>query len=833
MGLKVALVAVVGALPGGCRKQPVSDRNAPSVAPGKAAVVGAVPTKAAASKPSRAPARTDNMATQPSTVPYPEPVDRAIRAAVAALPADFAPRTRHYDGAEHRSKQRHADPYAPKGSEPNYTNRLILQTSPYLRQHAHNPVDWRPWGQQAFAEARKLDRPIFLSVGYSTCHWCHVMEHESFEDLEIAALLNSRYVPIKVDREERPDVDAIYMAAVHALHGSGGWPMSVWIDPGPGGPGEELHGLPFFAGTYFPARAGARGRRRGFAGLCLELADSFTKDRANLRLKGDAVARRIRSHMAGDSKGPMVGPAATDRLVNQLRDQFDGVHGGTRRAPKFPSNIPHRVLLRAHLRSNDEKAREISLLTLHKMSRGGIYDHVGGGFARYSTDARWLVPHFEKMLYDQALIGRALVDAVVATADPWLTATLRETMDYALREMRHTAADGKPGAFYSATDADSEGEEGLFFVWTPAQLDKVLGPADAKLVAGVYDVTKPGNFEGRNILNLQLSWPELGKRHKSDPEALRRRLRGLLDKLYAHRKGRVPPLRDDKILTSWNGLLIGTLASAGFALAEPRYTRAAGEAADYILTRMRSEDGRLLRSAFADRARFVAYLDDYAFFIAGLLELFEATGQARWLRHALDLQGKLDAHYADTKDGGYFTTAADAPSLLARGKPDYDGAEPSGNSVAALNLVRLWALTGDGGWRGRAMAAIGAFSARLGRWPLAMSELLLAVEMFHWPPREIVIVRPAGTPVSVTEPLLRVLRTTFMPHKVVLQVEQGAGIKALSALTPLVRDKVARGGKPTAYVCVQGTCKLPTTDPKTLRKQLLERPTAPDGAASK
>ena len=773
------------------------------------------------------------MATQPGAIAYPPALNTRIQAAKSAYPADFRPRTRHYDGKEHKSTSRHPDPYAPAGSKPNYTNRLILETSPYLRQHAHNPVDWRPWGIDAFAEARKLGRPIFLSVGYSTCHWCHVMEHESFEDLEVAHMLNTMYVPIKVDREERPDVDAIYMAAVHALHGNGGWPMSVWIDPGPGGAGKELQGLPFFAGTYFPPRGGIRGRRQGFLELARELAERFAEDPKNIRNKGEVIANRIRNTMQSAGRGPMVTTSATDQLANIIRSRFDPVHGGTQRAPKFPSNIPHLVLLRHHLRTGDPDTRRFSHFTLLRMLRGGIYDHIGGGFARYSTDARWLVPHFEKMLYDQALIGRGLVEALQVTGDEQLAWTLRETLDYLLREMRHVAGSGplkgKPGPFYSATDADSEGKEGKFFLFEPADLQRILGPDDAKLVGEIYDVKPGGNFEGKAILNRQLSWQEAAKRRsnngeKTDAKTLRARCRKLLDKLYEARSKRVPPLRDDKILTSWNGLLIGTLAQAGFVLDEPRYLQAAAQASDYLWTMMRDKEGRLLRTAFADQARFVAYLDDYAFFIGGLLDLYEATGEARWLQRAVTLQGLLDKHHADSNGGGYFTTADDAETLLAREKPDYDGAEPSGNSIAAANLVRLWALTGVGDYRGRAMGTISAFYGRLSRWPLAMSEMLVAVEMLAWPIKELVLVRPAGSDPAAFKPFFDVLRTSYTPHKVVLAVEQGAELDEVGKITPLVRQKVARGGKVTAYVCTDGTCKLPTTDPKTMLTQLLERP---------
>ena len=777
----------------------------------------------AASAPKTPPKEPRSVSTHPGSFAYSAEVAKAIADAVAKLPSSYRPRTRHYDGKEHKAQAKHVDPNAPKGVKPNYTNRLILETSPYLRQHAHNPVDWRPWGAAAFEEARRLGRPIFLSVGYSTCHWCHVMEHESFEDLEIAYMLNSMYVPIKVDREERPDVDAIYMAAVHAMRQGGGWPMSVWIAPGDAA--QRQRGLPFYAGTYFPPRDGARGRRPGFLGLARTLAERYAQDPKAIVAQGQSIAARVRQQLEAAPSGPVVGTEGTDALAKQMAERFDPVYGGTKRAPKFPSNVPHRVLLRHHLRTGDVQSRKISHFTLLKMLRGGIYDHVGGGFARYSTDARWLVPHFEKMLYDQALIGQAMVDALQATGDPQLAVTLRETLDYLLREMRHTTA-GKPGPFYSATDADSEGEEGKFFLFTPAQLEKILGPADAALIAQVYDVRPGGNFEGRSILNRGRSWTEEAGARKLASEALRTRCRGLLDKLYAARSERIPPLRDDKILTSWNGLLIGTMANAGFVLGEPRFIAAAAEAADYILTKMTDGDGRLLRTAFADRARGAAYLDDYAFFIQGLLDLFEATGAPERLEQALKLQEQLDDRYAD-KRGGYFATSSAEESLLAREKPDYDGAEPSGNSVAALNLARLWSLTGEHRFKVAAERTIAAFYSRLSRYPMAMTEMWLAVEFLNWHPKELVLVRPQGSDSSVLAPFLKALRARFIPHHVRLLVEEGPKQSRLSRSSPVVGGKVARKGKVTAYVCTAQTCKLPTTDPAVMIKQLTERPRAP------
>ncbi len=762
----------------------------------------------------------DRLDRHPGTVRWSDDLHQRVAAARAGLPAAYRPRTRHHGGTEHQTHGGHGgagDPVAPPGAKPNFTNRLLLEASPYLRQHAHNPVDWRPWGREAFAEARRLGRPIFMSIGYATCHWCHVMEHESFEDLEIAATLNSRYVPIKVDREEHPDVDAVYMAAVQALHGNGGWPMSVWIAPGEAGPGKALHGVPFFAGTYFPPRTGARGGRRGFLGLITELADRFKASPKDVVASGEAVAQRIRANLAARHSGGVVGPQVVDRLVSQFSGVYDAEHGGRRGRPKFPSNTPYRALLRHALRTGNANSRAMAVTTLKKMARGGIYDHVAGGFSRYSTDSRWLVPHFEKMLYDQALILRALVEAWLAAPDPELARTISETSLYVLRDMRHPG-----GAFYSATDADSEGKEGLYFLWTPAQIDAVLGAKDGALIRSVYGVEAGGNFEGRTILNLRQSLESEAAARKIAPLAFTKQVRTALDKLDIARRKRIPPLLDDKIITAWNGLMVGALAYAGLHLGEPTWTGAAAEAATWLLAHMRGKDGRLLRIARGERARVPGVLDDYAFFISGLLDVFEATGQARWLAAALALQRIQDRDFLDATAGGYFSTAADATPLLARAKPDYDGARPCGNSVSAMNLVRLGALTGDRSWTNRARRTLWAFAGRLQRAPHAMSEALLAVEALAWPMREVVLVMPKGGDAG---PMRRVLRATWQPHRVVIAFTEGSADAApggaLATLSPLVLGKVTRHGKATAYVCVEGACKLPTTDAETLRTQLL------------
>ena len=756
------------------------------------------------------------MSTHPGTRPYDRLTDEAIAAALAAVPPTYRPRTRHHGGQAHRQAA-HAEPRAPAGAKPNFTNRLILEASPYLRQHAHNPVDWRPWGAAAFAEARALGRPIFLSVGYATCHWCHVMEHESFEDLAIAKLLNSRYVPVKVDREERPDVDAVYMAAVQAMGLGGGWPMSVWIAPGRGTPGQDLHGMPFFAGTYFPPRQ-RRGSRPGFEGVLTDLADRFEREPEAIVAKGQRIASQLRRQLEMDWAGVDADVLAVDRLVGQLKQVYDNTHGGTQRPPKFPSNIPYGLLFRHYLRTGDRESRRMALHSLERMSMGGIYDHVGGGFARYSTDARWLVPHFEKMLYDQALIALSLVEAWQVSAKPVYARVARQTLDYVLREQQ---APG--GAFYSATDADSEGVEGLYFLWTVKQLVEALGKDDGALVAEIYGATAAGNFEGSNILHLTTPLAAWAERKGVSEARLMARLDKALERLRRLRNKRVPPLRDDKILTAWNGLMISALARAGFMLDEPRYRDAAARAADDLLRHQRDKQGRLLRLRLNGQAKGKAFVDDHAFLIDGLLELLAATGDARWLRAAVSLQRQQDRWHAAPRGAGFFRTASDAESLLARDKPDRDGALPGGNSLAALNLLRLAALTGDATWANGAKATLRAFSRRLRGYPFALTRMLEAVETQAWPLKELVIVRSEDSDPADFEPMLAALRANWQPHHVLLTVAMGPELEELGKLAPIARQKVARGGRVTAYVCQAGSCRLPTTRPKEMIEQLLAR----------
>ncbi|TMA28754.1 MAG: thioredoxin domain-containing protein [Deltaproteobacteria bacterium] len=663
---------------------------------------------------------------------------------------------------------------------PRWTNRLALETSPYLLQHAHNPVDWHPWGEEAFARAKKLDRPIFLSVGYSTCHWCHVMEEESFESPDIAELLNEHFIPVKVDREERPDVDAIYMQAVQMLTRQGGWPMSVFLTP---------EGKPFFGGTYFPARDGDRGARMGFKSILLELSRVYREERERAAKSAEQIAQAVKQSLAADQPSGLPGVHVLQGAMSYYAEVFDPREGGVRRAPKFPSSMNVRFLLRYWKRTGDEQALRMAVLTLEKMALGGMYDQVGGGFHRYSTDAHWLVPHFEKMLYDNALLAFAYLEGWQATGSAFFRRIVSEVLDYVAREMTDAT-----GAFFSATDADSEGEEGTFFVWTPAQLREVLGE-DAARAAQVFQVTEEGNFEGKNVLSLARVPDE------SDQAFLDK----IRPKLYAARARRPPPSTDTKILTSWNGLMISAFARAGLALSRQDYLDRAARAADTVLER-HFADGNLRRTG-----RHAGLLEDHAFLAAGLVDLFEATGEPRRLQTAVRLHEALARRFADPA-GGFYRTPADHEALLAREKPAYDGAEPTGNSVAALTLLRLEAITSESTYREQAEKLLSSFGALLAGAPAALGEMLLAVDFFLGEAREVVLVRPRGSSDAL---LLDLLRPRFAPSQVLIRHEDGA-----PPATPLARDRPAQGGRTTAYVCVRGACKLPVTEPADLENLL-------------
>ncbi len=690
-----------------------------------------------------------------------------------------------------------------------YTNRLFLESSPYLLQHAHNPVDWYPWGDEAFQAARSLDRPVLLSVGYSTCHWCHVMEEESFEDEEVARFINENYIAIKVDREERPDIDAIYMAAVQALTGRGGWPMTVWLTPDK---------KPFFGGTYFPARDGDRGAPTGFLTVLKKITDAYRHEKARINNSGDQLADIVAKMLTPDNGTDLPGADILHRAMEAYQERYDPVHGGIKGAPKFPSSLPVRLFFRYHRRTGDKKSLRMAMNTLTMMAAGGIYDHVGGGFHRYATDAAWRVPHFEKMLYDNALLAIAYLDGYQVTGHHMFAQTAKEILKYVTGEMT-----SPEGAFYAATDADSmtpsgEREEGWFFTWTAAELEDVLGSERARAVKAYYSVGDIPNFENRHILHAPKPMKEVAHQLTLSENELKKILDASKTRLYKKRHRRPAPLRDEKILTSWNGLMISAFARAGFIFDNAEYVAAAESAARFILGKM-TRNGRLFRSYKDGRMRHNAYLEDYAFFITGLLDLFESTGDPAWLKHAMGLDEVLGEHYEDRANGGFFMTSDDHESLIAREKPFQDGALPSGNSYAVSNLLRLYGLTTDDAYRKRAENALKSFSTVLTKNPSAMAEMLLAVETYLDVPFEIVIVSPKHQP-NGAQPFLDLLRKRFIPNRTFITIFDGEPNDALSRLIPWLNGKSAIDGKATAFICKKRVCNRPVSNLELFEQQL-------------
>ena len=730
----------------------------------------------------------------PGATAFEAPLRESLANAWARRPADYVPRTRHLrdDGS------------------PRYINRLFLESSPYLRQHAHNPLNWHPWGDDAFELARALGRPILLSIGYSTCHWCHVMEEESFDDEEIAQYLNENYVVIKVDREVRPDLDAIYMSAVQLfLQGGGGWPMTVWLTP---------DAEPFSGATYLPARDGDRGAAVGFLTIAQRLKEAYDEQPDQIAAVSAEVVARIRDLLApGDGRDGLPTAQSLHAAAAYYRAGFDETHGGLDGQRKFPSSLSVRMLLRHHRRTGDVESLAMATRTLEAMAAGGIHDQVGGGFHRYATDPAWLVPHFEQMLYDNALLVPAYLEAYQVTGREDFAEVARDILRYVERDM--TAPEG---AFYSATDADSQGPdgeraEGLFFTWTPDEIAAVLDADQARAVVAYFGVTDAGNFEGRTILHTPRPLREVAAELGLSGASLRRTVDAARQQLYAARAIRPAPLRDDKILTAWNGLMISALAQAALVLDEPVYAERAARAADYLLRTLRRGD-RLLRAALGGAARQTAYLDDYAFLIAGLLDLYEADGDLRWLEEVSALDAVLERDYEDTAGGGFFRTAADQVSLLTREKPTYDAAEPSGNSVAVHNLLRLHELTTDDRYRVRAERAFEAFGAMLAERPSAVSEMLLAVDYQLDTPKEIVLVVSDGR--DDAAPFLAELRARFLPNRFLTIVAEGEQLERHARVVPLLDGKTARDGRATAYVCENRICDLPTTDPAVFATQI-------------
>ncbi len=661
-------------------------------------------------------------------------------------------------------------------------NRLASETSPYLLQHRDNPVDWHPWGPEALERARSQDRPILLSIGYAACHWCHVMERESFEDPETAAYMNEHFVCIKVDREERPDVDAIYMEAVQGMTGHGGWPLTAFCDP---------EGVPFYGGTYFPPEP--RHGMPSFRMVMEAVVESWDTQRDRIR----ASAKRIREQLgaAGRIEPSTEAPSAdlVQAAVNRLRMMADMRHGGFGSAPKFPPSSALELLLA-------RGSADVVEVTLDAMAAGGIYDQVGGGFARYSVDDAWLVPHFEKMLYDNALLARAYLHGWQALGKARWREVCEETLDWALREMR-----GPEGAFHSALDADSEGEEGRFYVWTPEEIREALSAAglepEADDVLAYYGVTAAGNFEGRNILHVPRPDSEAPSRLGEDRRAL-----------YEHRARRAWPGKDDKAIASWNALMIAALADAGAVLGRADYLDAAVACAEFAWSELRDERGRLLRTYREGNARLAAYLEDHAYLVEALLALYEATFDVRWFDAARLTADQMIELFADPERGGFFTTASDHERLVARRKDLEDHPIPSGNSSAAFGLLRLAALTGEAAYERHAEGVFRLFGRAAAGHPHALAHLLRAMDFYFAAVKEVALVAPAGSD-GLAE-LETVVRSAFRPHVVLAGGAEGTG------RPELMRDRTAVHGKAAAYVCEHFACQRPVTEPKELAEAL-------------
>ena len=679
-------------------------------------------------------------------------------------------------------------------------NRLIDETSPYLLQHAHNPVDWYPWGPEALDRAKSEDKPILLSVGYSACHWCHVMERESFEDPKIAELMNESFVCIKVDREERPDVDSIYMTAVQAMTGSGGWPMTVFLTP---------DGKPFYGGTYFPPED--RGGLPGFPKVVQSLANAYRQSRSEVLLTTDRLLQQMRQLSAA---APSIDPLTTDALrqaYSGIARQFDDKHGGVGLQPKFPQPMTYEFLLRYHRRTNDPRPLEMVEVTLDRMAMGGIYDQLGGGFHRYSTDTFWLVPHFEKMLYDNALLARLYLHAYQATRKPLYRRIVEETLEYVRREM----ADPR-GGFYSAQDADSEGVEGKFFVWRPEEIIEVLGKTDGEIINKYFGVTRRGNFEGLSILSVTDDAPSFVRKVGVGEEEFAELLEGSRASLLENREGRVHPARDEKVLTAWNGLMLSAFAEAGAVLGRGDYTDVARRNGEFLLDAL-TEKGRLLRTYRDGHAKLKGYLEDHAFLIDGLICLHEATFESRWLREAIELGNAMVELFWDEASGQFYDTGRDHEKLVVRPRDITDNMIPSGGSMAANVLLRLSVISGDTEQQRPAVVALRSARELMERFPTGAGHWLSTLDFYLDTVKEIAIVgdREDVNTLALASEVYR----HFLPNRVFLGKNDGeesvAGI-------PLLEGREAMDGRPTAYVCQNYVCQLPVTEPRALAVKLAE-----------
>src|SRR5437588_1691444 len=710
-------------------------------------------------------------------------------------------------------------------AHPAHTNRLAREKSPYLLQHAHNPVDWYPWGEEAFAKARRENKPIFLSIGYSTCHWCHVMAHESFEDEATAAIMNREFVSIKVDREERPDVDRVYMTFVQATTGGGGWPMSVWLTP-------DLK--PFVGGTYFPPVD--RYGQPAFKKVLERIAAAWKADRTKISEQGEKIIGALKQAAAAVGQTDKeFDSRVMEAAYEQFARTFDSREGGFGDAPKFPRPVTLNFLTRFYARDprsdTAKHALEMVLVTLRKMAAGGIHDHIGGGFHRYAVDAVWHVPHFEKMLYDQAQLASAYFDAFQITNEPLFESVAREILDYVRRDMT-----SPEGGFYSAEDADSlfehgkpEHGEGVFYIWTEAEVGEALGD-DAEIFAFHYGIEENGNapagsdpqgeFTAKNILIERHSIAETASYFARTEEDTRRLLADARAKLFAIRAKRPRPHLDDKIITAWNGLMISAFALGAQVLDDKAYLETAVRAAEFLRTHLYDQSRKVLARNFREGRGVDGFADDYAFFIQALLDLYEASFEIKWLKFALELQSSFDAQFLDATHGGYFTVTGRDPSILFRMKEDNDSAEPAASSIAALHLAQLAAMQSDSQFLMRAKQTIGAFASQLTNFPSALPQMLVAVDFLQGSPRQIVIAGAKND--QRTHALLAEVRRHFLPRTILLLVDAGAGQKFLGETNASLSAMEPVNGGPAVYVCENFTCRAPVTDPRELAQILMQ-----------
>ena len=679
-------------------------------------------------------------------------------------------------------------------------NRLINQTSPYLLQHAHNPVDWYPWSPEALERAKSEDKPILLSVGYSACHWCHVMERESFEDRRIAEVMNENFICIKVDREERPDLDSIYMTAVQAMSGHGGWPMTVFLTP---------DGKPFYGGTYFPPED--RHGVPGFPRVLEAIARTYRESRDDVARTTEQLLQHMRQIT---SSARSLDPLTADVMHQAYRamaGQFDDRHGGVGLQPKFPQPMAYEFLLRYHMRSQDPQALDMVDLTLERMAKGGIYDQIGGGFHRYSTDTFWLVPHFEKMLYDNALLVKLYLHAYQVTGKPLYRRIVEETLSYVIREMT-----GPLGGFYSAQDADSEGVEGKYFIWRPEEIVAVLGKEEGEIVNRLFGVTQEGNFEGRSILHVATDSAAVARDAGMSEEYLDALVLRSKAKLLEAREQRIRPDRDDKVLTAWNGLMLHAFAEAAAVLNSPEYAEIANQNAKFLLDNLFKGD-RLLRTYKDGKASLNGYLEDYAFLISGLIALHEVTFDERWLREAIGLGRSMVDLFWDEASGQFYDTGRDHEQLVIRPRDTFDNAIPSGSSMASDVLLRLAVITGDSKLEQRAVAALRPVRELMTKLPTGAGHRLCALDFYLSAHKEVAVVGDRTDP--DTRALVAEVYRHFLPNRVLLG--RNDGDTGLSGV-PLLEERHKVDGRPTAYVCQNYVCQLPATDPDTLARQLAD-----------